>query len=100
MTEALAWCVTVEITEPSCSTKAGAELLFTERGMDHNSHPMCFGALLHEGSNNTSIIVNSLLTVKKAKLSIFSFKYGAVDCNYKCIYIYVDTDCLKARKII
>lgn len=66
--------------------------------MDHNNNPMCFSALLHEGSINTSIIVNSLLTVKKAKLSILSFKYGAVDCNDKCIYIYVDTDCLKARK--
>lgn len=94
--KALAWCVTVEVTEPSCSTKAGAELLFTARRVGHNSNRMCSSALQQEGTNNTSIIVNSLLTVKKAKLSILSFKYGAMDCNYKRIYIYIRTDCLKA----
>lgn len=95
--EALPWCVTVEITEPTSSTKADGEFLFTARSMDHNSSPMCLGALLHEGSNKISITVNSLLTVKKAKLSILSFKYGAVDCNYQCTYIYIHTDCLKAH---
>lgn len=95
VTEALDLSVTAETIEPSCSTKAGTELLLTVGGMDHNSISMCFGALLQEASNNTSIIVNSLLTAQKAKLSILSFKYGTVDCNYKCICIH--TDCLKAH---
>lgn len=68
--------------------KAGAELFLIARGMDHHSNPVCFSALLHEGSNKTSIIFNSLLTDKKAKLNILSFKYGAVDCNYKHIHVY------------
>lgn len=79
MAKALSWCVTVEVTVPSCPTEAEAGLFLTAAGMVHNTNPMCFSALLHEGSNNTSIIANCLLIVKKAKLSILSFKDRTVD---------------------
>lgn len=78
MAKALTWCVSVEVTVPSCSTEAEAELLLTATDMDHNSSPMCFSALLHKGYNNTSAIVNSLLIVKKQRLSILSIKERAV----------------------